>query len=200
MTTPTTLSCSLPASVPLVSSAPLPAPRTVRDVHFGGKTPQSTPLYLLSDLPAGVLINGPALIIDELTTLVVEPDCRAYVCDGGHVSVAVDSISSSSSSLVPSSERVDPVLLSIFSHRFMSIAEQMGRTLQRTAISTNIKERLDFSCALFDAQGGLVANAPHIPVHLGSMQDAVRFQVVKWGSSLLPGNSAFYSCMLTANP
>ena len=188
----------MPPSVPLVSSVPLPAPRTVRDVHFGGKTPQSTPLYLLSDLPAGVLIHGPALVIDELTTLVVEPDCRAYVCDGGHVTVAVDSLSSSSS-LVQSSERVDPVLLSIFSHRFMSIAEQMGRTLQRTAISTNIKERLDFSCALFDAQGGLVANAPHIPVHLGSMQDAVRFQVTKWGSSLSPGNS-FYSSVLTSKP
>lgn len=114
------------------------------------------------------------------------------------MTVAVDSLSSSSS-LVQSSERVDPVLLSIFSHRFMSIAEQMGRTLQRTAISTNIKERLDFSCALFDAQGGLVANAPHIPVHLGSMQDAVRYQVTKWGSSLSPGSS-FYSYILTSEP
>ena len=64
----------------------------------------------------------------------------------------------------------------------MGIAEQMGRTLQRTAISVNMKERLDFSCALFTAQGGLVANAPHIPVHLGAMQDAVRFQVEYWNA------------------
>jgi hypothetical protein len=188
VTTPTSITCSLPSSIPLISTVPLPDPRTVRDVHFGGKTSQPTPLYLLVDLQAGTLLNGPALVIDELTTLVVEPDCRAYVCEGGHVTVAIDALSSSSSSSL-SLERVDPVLLSIFSHRFMSIAEQMGRTLQRTAISTNIKERLDFSCALFDAQGGLVANAPHIPVHLGSMQDAVRFQVMKWGSSLSPGKS-----------
>ena len=67
--------------------------------------------------------------------------------------------------------------LSIFGHRFMSIAEQMGRVLQRTSISTNIKERLDFSCALFGADGGLVSNAPHIPVHLGAMQQAVQFQL-----------------------
>ena len=69
----------------------------------------------------------------------------------------------------------DPILLTIFSNRFMSIAEQMGRTLQRTAISVNIKERLDFSCAIFDAKGSLVANAPHLPVHLGSMQEAVKY-------------------------
>ncbi|VDL73912.1 unnamed protein product [Nippostrongylus brasiliensis] len=73
--------------------------------------------------------------------------------------------------------KVDPIRLSIFSNRFMSIAEQMGRVLQRTAISTNIKERLDFSCALFSPDGGLIANAPHIPVHLGGMQYAVRYQI-----------------------
>lgn len=77
---------------------------------------------------------------------------------------------------------VDAVSLSLFSHRFMGIAEQMGRTLQRTAISTNIKERLDFSCAIFDDSGGLVANAPHVPVHLGSMQDAVRYQIRTLGA------------------
>jgi len=85
-------------------------------------------------------------------------------------------------------QQVDPVQLSILSHRFMSIAEQMGRTLQRTAISTNIKERLDFSCALFDDRGGLVANAPHVPVHLGSMQDAVRYQIRNLGKDWKPGD------------
>ena len=73
---------------------------------------------------------------------------------------------------------LDTIQLSIFSHRFMSIAEQMGRILQRTSISTNIKERLDFSCALFGADGGLVSNAPHIPVHLGAMQETVQYQVL----------------------
>jgi 5-oxoprolinase (ATP-hydrolysing) len=73
--------------------------------------------------------------------------------------------------------KLNRIQLSIFSHRFMSIAEQMGRILQRTSISTNIKERLDFSCAMFDYNGGLVANAPHIPVHLGAMQEAVKYQI-----------------------
>lgn len=74
-------------------------------------------------------------------------------------------------------KQVDPIQLSIFSHRFMSIAEQMGSVLRRAAISTNIKERLDFSCALFAADGGLIANAPHIPVHLGGMQATVTYQI-----------------------
>eukprot|EP00889_Picochlorum_renovo_P002011 jgi/Picre1/29041/NNA_004435.t1 len=71
----------------------------------------------------------------------------------------------------------DPIQLAVFSHRFMSIAEQMGRVLQRTSISVNIKERLDFSCALFDSQGNLVSNAPHLPVHLGAMSEAVKYQI-----------------------
>ena len=83
----------------------------------------------------------------------------------------------------------DAVQLSIFSNRFMGVAEQMGRTLQRTSVSTNIKERLDFSCALFDPSGGLVANAPHVPVHLGAMSSTVRWQIEHWCGS--QGNDAF---------
>jgi len=86
------------------------------------------------------------------------------------------------------SATVDPIRLSVYSHRFMGIAEQMGRTLQRTSVSTNVKERLDFSCAIFDAHGGLVANAPHIPVHLGAMQDAVRVQQARWANEIQPGD------------
>jgi 5-oxoprolinase (ATP-hydrolysing) len=83
---------------------------------------------------------------------------------------------------------IDPVQLSVFGHRFMSIAEQMGRTLQKTSVSLNIKERLDFSCAIFGPDGGLVANAPHVPVHLGSMQNCVRYlhDVNPW--KLRPGD------------
>ncbi|KAK1859321.1 hypothetical protein I4F81_001918 [Pyropia yezoensis] len=88
----------------------------------------------------------------------------------------------------PADPPPDPVRLSIFGHRFMSIAEQCGRVLQRTAISVNIKERLDFSVALFDTTGGLVANAPHVPVHLGSMQAAVRYQVDLLGDTWAPGD------------
>ena len=83
---------------------------------------------------------------------------------------------------------LDAIELSIFSHRFMSIAEQMGVSLQRTAASVNIKERLDFSCALFDQDGNLVANAPHVPVHLGSMQEAVRYQIQTLGDDWKEGD------------
>ena len=82
----------------------------------------------------------------------------------------------------------DPILLTLFANRFMSVAEAMGRTLQQTAISTNIKERLDFSCALFAPDGGLVANAPFIPIHLGSMSFAVRFQMRLYGAAMRPGD------------
>jgi 5-oxoprolinase (ATP-hydrolysing) len=89
---------------------------------------------------------------------------------------------------LPTSTNADPVNLAIFSNRFMSIAEQMGRVLQKTALSTNIKERLDFSCAIFDPLGGLVANAPHVPVHLGAMSEAVRKQIQIHGESLKQGD------------
>src|ERR1700756_2624003 len=79
-------------------------------------------------------------------------------------------------------------MLSIFAHRFMAIAEQMGRALQKTSVSTNVKERLDYSCALFDADGGLVANAPHLPVHLGSMSTAVKRQSEIWRGKLKRGD------------
>lgn len=85
-------------------------------------------------------------------------------------------------------EEVDPIKLSIFSHRFMSIAEQMGRTLQKTSISINIKERLDFSCAIFSPDGELVANAPHVPVHLGSMSYAVKYQHSLHKGNMRPGD------------
>src|SRR5690606_16705277 len=105
-------------------------------------------------------LQGPASVVAAGTTVVVDPGATAYFTASG-------SIVLHSGAVV---ERVTPaldlLLLSVFSHRFMSIAEQMGYALQRTAISTNIKERLDFSCAIFDAEGNLVANAPHIPVHL----------------------------------
>ena len=79
-------------------------------------------------------------------------------------------------------------MLSVFGHRFMSIAEQMGRALQKTSVSTNVKERLDFSCAIFDATGGLVANAPHLPVHLGSMSTCIRLQAELWKGKLRKGD------------
>uniref|UniRef100_F6XQF8 5-oxoprolinase, ATP-hydrolysing n=1 Tax=Macaca mulatta TaxID=9544 RepID=F6XQF8_MACMU len=116
-------------------------------------------------------------------TILVEPGCQAEVTETGDIRISVGAE-------VPGTmgTQLDPIQLSIFSHRFMSIAEQMGRILQRTAISTNIKERLDFSCALFGPDGGLVSNAPHIPVHLGAMQETVQFQIQHLGADLHPGD------------
>lgn len=142
-----------------------------------------TPVYLLNDLGPGVKLQGPAIIIDKTQTIVVVPNAVASVLE---TCVIIDLVSKPRENLTE--EHVDPIRLTIFGHRFMSVAEQMGRTLQKTAVSTNIKERLDFSCALFSPDGGLVANAPHVPVHLGSMQFAVRFQHQKWLGNLKDGD------------
>ncbi|KAH8737505.1 Hydantoinase B/oxoprolinase-domain-containing protein [Ilyonectria robusta] len=149
-----------------------------------------TPVYILSELAAGVQITGPALILDKTLTILVVPGGTATITDS---CVVIDLETSAASGTTPekaveSKKEVSPIQLSIFGHRFMSIAEQMGRTLQKTAVSTNIKERLDFSCALFSPDGGLVANAPHVPVHLGSMQFAVKYQHNRWKGQLQDGD------------
>jgi 5-oxoprolinase (ATP-hydrolysing) len=135
-------------------------------------------------------IEGPAIILNKTSTILVEPESSAVIDDFGNVEIDLhDKLAAQDLKGYRSIEEVplDPIELSIFGHRFMSIAEQMGITLQQTSASTNIKERLDFSCALFDPFGNLVANAPHVPVHLGSMQDAVKFQVQNLGSDWREG-------------
>lgn len=131
-------------------------------------------MYRLETLKPGHVIVGPALLINRISTIVVEPDCTAHITAAGDVRIDVHTVAAT---VTEDPTRVDPIYLAIFSHRFMSIAEQMGRALQRSAISVNIKERLDFSCALFGPDGALVANAPHVPVHLGAMSEAVRAQI-----------------------
>lgn len=141
-------------------------------------------VYSIDDLKPGHEIVGPAIIVQSISTIVLEVGCTALVTSDGDLDITVITNNARDSDDESLNDEIieDPVQLSIFSHRFMGIAEQMGRTLQRTAISVNMKERLDFSCALFTSDGGLVANAPHIPVHLGAMQSAVRFQVEYWNS------------------
>ena len=131
-----------------------------------------TPIYHLLNLPAGQHLEGPAIVIQNTSTIIIEPGCSAEVTTYGDLVLRVET-----KSFREIGTQADPVQVSIFGNLFMSIAEQMGRTLQRTAISTNIKERLDFSCAIFDEKGGLVANAPHQPVHLGSMSEAIKQQI-----------------------
>ena len=142
-----------------------------------------TDLYDLDDLLSGHTISGPAIIIHDTSTIMVEPDAVAGITAYGDVEISLGSGSGRSIGV-----EVDPIQLSIFSNLFMSIAEQMGRMLQKTAISTNIKERLDFSCALFGPNGELVANAPHLPVHLGAMSEAVKEQIRRQADNLKPGD------------
>jgi 5-oxoprolinase (ATP-hydrolysing) len=151
------------------------SPVEMVDVYFDGVGRIRTPVHYLVSLPTGTLIQGPAIIMQNVATVVIDPDCRARITVAGDIEIE---ILASVEKVI--SEALDPIYLSVFSHRFMGIAEQMGRTLQRTSISVNIKERLDFSCALFDPSGALVANAPHLPVHLGAMSEAVRCQVSLW--------------------
>ncbi|EEF34656.1 5-oxoprolinase 1 [Ricinus communis] len=153
-------------------------------VYFGNGW-LNTPLFKLENLGPGDIMPGPAIIMNGNSTVIVEPNCKAFVTKYGNIKIEIES----NVNTVQIAEKVaDVVQLSIFNHRFMGIAEQMGRTLQRTSISTNIKERLDFSCALFGPDGGLVANAPHVPVHLGAMSSTVRWQLNYWGDNLNEGD------------
>ena len=142
-----------------------------------------TDVYDLALLQAGHGFQGPAIIIHDTSTILVEPNCEATITAYGDVEIVVGTGEN-----YQIGTAVDPVQLSIFSNLFMSIAEQMGRMLQKTAISTNIKERLDFSCALFGPDGELVANAPHLPVHLGAMSEAVKEQIRRQSDHLRPGD------------
>ena len=132
---------------------------------------QEVPLFDRSDMGAGQRILGPAIIKEDTGTNIVEPGWSAFVNEYGHLILSRQSKLERKEAL---GTKADPVMLEVFNNLFMSIAEQMGATLANTAYSVNIKERLDFSCALFDERGGLVANAPHVPVHLGSMTEAIR--------------------------
>jgi len=130
------------------------------------------PLYDRDGIAPGARVAGPALIVEATGTIAVDPGFRATAIDADTLVVAATDDGARAAD--HSHTTADPIRLEIFNNLFMSIATQMGTALQRTAVSTNIRERLDFSCAVFDADGGLVANAPHIPVHLGAMAESVR--------------------------
>ncbi|KAJ5150981.1 uncharacterized protein N7482_010233 [Penicillium canariense] len=153
-------------------------------VYFEGGR-RETPIYKLDDLHINDRVQGPAILVDDTQTIVVPPEASALLIKT-HVIINIGATDAAPPQI--STNSVDPILLSVFSHRFMAIAEQMGRALQKTSVSTNVKERLDYSCALFDPEGGLVANAPHLPVHLGSMSTCVRMQAQIWQGKLKPGD------------
>ena len=144
----------------------------------------SVPVYIFEKIPINNIVEGPAIIIQNTSTIILEIGSQAFINKNSDLEILVSDLKNSS--LSSSVEAVDPIKLAIYSNRFMSIAEQMGRCLERTAISTNIKERRDFSCAIFTAEGDLIANAPHQPVHLGSMGHAVKKQIET--TTLEPGD------------
>ncbi|MFC9271764.1 hydantoinase B/oxoprolinase family protein [Streptomyces zhihengii] len=160
-----------------------PAAAEVR-MYADGAT-RTVPLVQRSALRAGDEVTGPAVVAEPDATTVVDPGWRATAGETGHLLLT---------RVTPRPGRVavgtdvDPVLLEVFNSLFMAIAEQMGVRLENTAHSVNIKERLDFSCALFDAEGNLVANAPHIPVHLGSMGETVEEVLRRNAGRLRPGD------------
>jgi 5-oxoprolinase (ATP-hydrolysing) len=134
-------------------------------------------LFLRAALRPGQAIDGPAIIAEELATTVVEPGWQAVVSDRGDLLLSRVTPRPGRARIQGVGTGADPVMLEIFNNLFMSVAEQMGVRLQATAHSVNIKERLDFSCAIFDAEGGLIANAPHMPVHLGSMGESIKMVI-----------------------
>jgi len=154
-----------------------PDPRDTVDAWFDGRS-VSTAVYLREDLQAGDQLRGPAIVCEPTSTVVIEPDFQAVITPRQEILITANAQSGTSNAesgaSQPVSSDADPVLLEIFNNLFASIAEQMGITLQQTSFSTNVKERLDYSCAVFDPVGNLVVNAPHIPVHLGAMSESVR--------------------------
>ncbi|KAJ5973313.1 hypothetical protein N7481_010523 [Penicillium waksmanii] len=167
----------------LLAGSVAPIPKIWRSTYFDPMGWVDTPVYHFDSLTDGFQISGPAIVIDKTQTILISPHSKATLTQD----VLVLDVSSSGPQ-VTSTDAIDPVQLSIFRHRFMGVAEQMGRVLQNVSISANIKERLDFTCAIFTPEGDLVANAPHVPAMIGSMAFAVRSQIAEWNGKLQDGD------------
>ena len=152
--------------------------------HMDGAA-HTTPVYERDALASGALIDGPAIISEAVATTIIEPGWRATMTARGDL--VIERVVAAQRIAAIGTD-VDPVMLEVFNNLYMSIAEQMGVTLQNTAYSVNIKERLDFSCAIFAPDGNLVANAPHMPVHLGSMSESIRVVIRENASRMTPGD------------
>ncbi len=162
-------------------------PEPVEIVYiWSGGAAHETPVYDRTTLLAHDRITGPALIREANATTVVEPGWTAEVTQANHMTLR--RTQARVTAAAAGTDRADPVLLELFNNLFMNVAEQTGAVLQNTSQSVNIKERLDFSCAIFDATGALVANAPHVPVHLGAMGESVRTVIRRRVDTLRPGD------------
>ncbi len=155
---------------------------------FTGNAAHAAPIHERDTLGAGDLIPGPALLREANATTIVEPGWQAEITAANQL-ILRRTTPRPAATAAGDLSRADPVLLELFNNLFMAIAAQCGTTLRNTAQSVNIKERLDFSCAIFDAAGGLIANAPHVPVHLGAMGASVRHVIAARGSTLKPGDA-----------
>ncbi|HEY6561388.1 MAG TPA: hydantoinase B/oxoprolinase family protein [Polyangiaceae bacterium] len=152
---------------------------------YGAGAWHEAPVFQRNSLAGGQVVQGPAIIAERHATTVIEPGWRARVTSHDHLLLERYLPRTASHALGTSA---DPVMLEVFNNLFMSIAEQMGMQLANTAYSVNIKERLDFSCAVFDVDGRLVANAPHMPVHLGSMSESIQTVMRKNAGRIRPGD------------
>ena len=182
---------------PLLDAAARPEPDTIAKLWLSGEW-RGVPVFRRERLGAEAAINGPAIVAEANGTTVIDPGWRASVNQRGHLVLehsgeAFKRLSGSGTATAEAaataSDKPDPVRLEVFNRLFMHIAEQMGTVLQNTALSVNIRERLDFSCALFDAEGRLISNAPHMPVHLGSMGESVRSVIADTGGELEDGDA-----------
>jgi 5-oxoprolinase (ATP-hydrolysing) len=173
---PSSLSGSMKPEQKKKSAREIPEPSSYQDIYFSSQ-PAKVPVYQRGSLPLLFAIAGPAVILDLNLTLIIDPEFEAVSDESGNIIISRSK--KRKAGFLSQAAGPDPVLLEVFGNLFMSIASEMGHTLRNTSSSVNMKERLDFSCAIFDAAGGLVANAPHIPVHLGSMADAVKALMAK---------------------
>jgi 5-oxoprolinase (ATP-hydrolysing) len=167
-----------------LTNEPLPIPHA-ETRFFSGQQWHQAGVWLRDQIAAGHVVKGPALVIEDNQTVVVEPGWQAAVTAHDHLLLTRAEPRPKRDAI---GTKADPVMLEVFNNLFMSIAEQMGVALQNTAHSVNIKERLDFSCALFDGDGQLIANAPHMPVHLGSMDRSVETIIRENQGKLRPGD------------
>ncbi len=155
------------------------------DRIFANGTWHNCPFYERESLIVDGRVNGPAVIVESTGTTVIEPGWQAVMTNRGHL--ILERVEALSRTKAIGTD-VDPVMLEIFNNLFMNVAEQMGTVLEKTAYSVNIKERLDFSCAVFDLNGDLIANAPHMPVHLGSMSESIKSVIRKHKATMKAGD------------
>jgi 5-oxoprolinase (ATP-hydrolysing) len=175
-------------SEPEIESRRTGAPDPIDHIEiFTSGAAHAAPVFERKSLLATDKIPGPAMIREENATTIIEPGWQAEITPRNHM--ILRRITKRAAAAATDISKPDPVLLELFNNLFMAIAEQSGAVLQNTAQSVNIKERLDFSCAIFDASGGLIANAPHLPVHLGAMGESVRTVILRRGDTLKPGDA-----------